>query len=158
MPTASRTAVARPKPMKKSTAKAVAAPADTAKARRPRRSATHLAIAKELAPAVAIALLDKTEQAPGAPAPALECLAAGATPSETAGKVRVQIMFDNGAVLPVEMSTDAGAALAKGLEEQLPDELPHKSPESLPEQAARPAPKKQAQRQAQKQANKPAKK
>ena len=137
MPTASRTAVARPKPMKKSTAKAVPAPAGSAKARRPRRSATHLAIAKELAPAVAIALLDKTEQAPGAPAPALECLAAGATPSETAGKVRVQIMFDNGAVLPVEMSTDAGAALAKGLEEQLPARLPDKSPEQASKKQAK---------------------
>jgi len=79
-----------------------------------------VAIATELAPAVAIALLDKTEQPPGAPAPSLDCLAAGAAPSETKGKVRVQLMFENGAVLPVEMSNAAGAALSKGLAEELP--------------------------------------
>ena len=84
------------------------------------KSATDVAIATELAPAVAIALLDKTEQAPGAPAPALDCLAAGAVPSETLGKVRVQLIFENGAVLPVEMSTDAAEALSKGLSEELP--------------------------------------
>lgn len=89
-------------------------------ASRANKSATNVAIATELAPAVAIALLDKTEQSPGAPAPALDCLAAGAAPSETAGKVRVQLMFENGAVLPVEMSTAAGVALAKGLSEELP--------------------------------------
>ena len=65
-------------------------------------------------------MLDKTDQPPGAAAPALDCLAAGAAPSETDGKVRVQLMFENGAVLPVEMSNAAGAALAKGLAEELP--------------------------------------
>ena len=85
------------------------------------KSATNLAIATELAPAVAIALLDKTEQPPGAAAPALDCLAAGAAPSETDGKVRVQLMFENGAVLPVEMSNAAGAALSKGLAQELPN-------------------------------------
>jgi len=78
-----------------------------------------LAIATELAPAVAIALLDKTEHAPGDPAPALECLAAAATPSETSGMVRVQLLFENGAVLPVEMSAEAGTALSKGLSAKL---------------------------------------
>ena len=87
---------------------------------RAKKSATDVAIATELAPAVAIALLDKTEQPPGAATPALDCLAAGATPSETDGKVRVQLVFENGAVLPVEMSNAAGAALAKGLAEELP--------------------------------------
>lgn len=71
-------------------------------------------------PAVAIALLDKTEQPPGAPSAALEVLAAAAAPSEVEGNVRVQLMFENGAVLPVEMSADAGAALSKGLQEELP--------------------------------------
>ncbi len=99
-----------------------------AKARRPKstpdkrakNSATNVAIATELAPAVAIALLDKTEQPPGTAAPALDCLAAGAAPSETEGKVRVQLIFENGAVLPVEMSEAAGAALSKGLAAELP--------------------------------------
>lgn len=88
--------------------------------KRAKTSATNVAIAKELAPAVAIALLDKTEQPPGAAPPALDCLAAGAAPSETDGKMRVQLLFENGAVLPVEMSTAAAAALSKGLAEELP--------------------------------------
>ena len=91
------------------------------------KAATNLAIATELAPAVAIALLDKTEQAPGAPPPALDVLAAGAVPSEVEGNVRLQLMFDNGAVLPVEMSAEAGAALSKGLLQELPTKgLPKK--------------------------------
>ena len=84
------------------------------------KSATNVAIATELAPAVAIALLNETEHSLGAPAPALDCLAAGAVSSDVDGKVRVQLMFDNGAVLPVEMSSSAGAALAKGLAKELP--------------------------------------
>jgi len=92
----------------------------TSQRARAKRTATNRAIATELAPAVAIALLDKSEQASNAPAPALECLVAGAAPSERVGKVRVQLMFETGAVLPVEMSVAAGAALAKGLTEELP--------------------------------------
>ena len=88
--------------------------------KRAKKSATNVAIATELAPAVAIALLDKTERPPGAAAPSLDCLAAGVALSETEGKVRVQLMFDNGAVLPVEMSNAAGAVLSKGLVEELP--------------------------------------
>lgn len=111
MATASRKPAAKPKRAKKAVPNARGARS---------KSATNVAIATELAPAVAIALLDKTEQSPGAAAPALDCLAAGAAPSETEGKVRVQLLFENGAVLPVEMSTDAGAALSKGLSAQVP--------------------------------------
>ncbi|MBC7938289.1 MAG: hypothetical protein H7Z19_00765 [Chitinophagaceae bacterium] len=121
MKTSSRVAVPRPARSKKKAApKAAAAKARSARTGRSEKSATNIAITTELAPAVAIALLEKTEQAPGAPPPALDCLAAGAAPAQTPGKVRVQLMFDNGAVLPVEMSTAAGAALAKGLSEELP--------------------------------------
>ena len=99
-----------------------AAPGRPAEARRKMtaRAATNLAIATELAPAVAIALLDKTEQASGDPPPALDVLAAGAVPSEIEGNVRMQLVFDNGTVLPVEMSAEAGAALSKGLLQELP--------------------------------------
>lgn len=91
-----------------------------AKARkRSRNSPTNIAIATDLAPAVAIALLAKTDQAPDAPAPALQCLAAGVSPAEDDDKVRVQLVFDNGAVLPVEMSVAAGEALSTGLSEEL---------------------------------------
>jgi hypothetical protein len=88
--------------------------------KRSKRTETNVAIATELAPAVAIALLDKIEQPRGAPAPALDVLAVAAAPSEVDGNVRIQLMFENGAVLPVEMSVEAGAALSKGLEEELP--------------------------------------
>ena len=120
MTTSSRTAKTPVKRPRKSAAGASGARSRSATTKRANRSATNVAIATELAPAVAIALLDKTEQPPGAPAPSLDCLAAGAAPSETKGKVRVQLMFENGAVLPVEMSNAAGAALSKGLAEELP--------------------------------------
>ena len=32
----------------------------------------------------------------------------------------MQLVFENGAVLPVEMSVEAGAALSKGLLQELP--------------------------------------
>lgn len=83
-------------------------------------AAKNAAIATELAPAVAIALLEKSEQLPGEPPAALDVLAAGVTPSETEGNVRVQLLFENGTVLPVEMSEAAGSALSDGLSDKLP--------------------------------------
>ena len=77
-------------------------------------------IAQELAPAVALALLEQTEQAPGDAPAALDVLAAGVSSSEIAGNVRMQLMFENGTVLPVEMSAAAGAALSAGLASELP--------------------------------------
>ncbi len=118
--TPSRTASTQAKRAKKSAPVAIGVRAKTAPTKRVKRSATNVAIASELAPAVAIALLDKSEQPPGAAAPALDCLAAGAAQSKNKGKVRVQLLFENGAVLPVEMSNAAGAALSKGLAEELP--------------------------------------
>ena len=120
MTTSTRKVLTPSKRAKKSASGAGGVRAKLTASQRAARSATNVAIATELAPAVAIALLDKTEQAPGAAAPSLDCLAAGATSSETEGKVRVQLLFENGAVLPVEMSIAAGAALAKGLAEELP--------------------------------------
>jgi hypothetical protein len=120
MTPSSRAPAAKPKRAKKAAPKASSVRPKSAGAKRTRKSATNVAIATELAPAVAIALLDKTEQSPGAAAPALDCLAAGAAPSDTTGKVRVELLFDNGAVLPVEMSKAAGAALSKGLAEEVP--------------------------------------
>ena len=83
------------------------------------RRATDVAIATELAPAVAIALLGKTEQAKGAAAPALEPFAAGAVSSDTVGHLRVQLLFENGAILPIEMSEAAAEALGKGIAKEL---------------------------------------
>ena len=95
-------------------------PAAPGERRSKRTAIKNAAIAKELAPAAAIAVLEKSEQAPGEPPAALEVLVAGASPSEVGGKVRVQLMFEDGAVLPVEMSADAGAALSDGLSNELP--------------------------------------
>lgn len=81
---------------------------------------TNAAIATELAPAVAIALLEKSEQLPGEPPAALDVLAAGVSPSLIDGNVRVQLLFENGAVLPVEMTVAAGAALSDGLAGEVP--------------------------------------
>ena len=120
MTTSSKATPKRPKRAEKATAAGRSAKSKSASRKQLKESATNTVIARELAPAVALALLDKTEQAPGAPAPALECLAAGAISSEAAGKVRLQLLFENGAVLPVEMSVEAGAALSKGLVEELP--------------------------------------
>ena len=120
MPTSARAALSPTKQPKKAAPSAKTARSKSATSKRAKKSATNVAIATELAPAVAIALLDKTERAPGAAAPALDCLAAGAAPAETDGKVRVQLMFENGTVLPVEMSNAAGAALFKGLADELP--------------------------------------
>ncbi len=120
MTTSARASLAASKRPRKSASSAKTARSKVAAGKRAKQSATNVAITTELAPAVAIALLEKTEQAPGAAAPALDCLAAGATPSDIDGKVRVQLMFENGAVLPVEMSNAAGAALSKGLAKELP--------------------------------------
>jgi len=120
MTTSPRTAAPASKRAKKPKSGTGGARSKPAAAQRAKKAAINEAIATELAPAVAIALLDKTDQAPGAATPSLECLAAGAAPSETEGKVRVQLLFENGAVLPVEMSNAAGAALSKGLAEELP--------------------------------------
>ena len=124
MVTSSKAAVSSPS--KKVKKVSVDSPATTgrkraAKADKAASAATNLAIATELAPAVAIALLDKTVQAPGDPPPALDVLAVGAVPSEIEGNVRMQLVFENGAVLPVEMSAEAGAALSKGLLQELPE-------------------------------------
>ena len=86
---------------------------------RRKKSKVDIAIAKKLAPAAAIAVLDKTEQPSGSLAPALDVLGAGVSRAEADGKIRVQLAFDGGEILPVEMTTQAGKALAAGLSEEL---------------------------------------
>ncbi len=87
--------------------------------RRRKKSKVDIAIAKKLAPAAAIALLDKTEHASDSLAPALDILGAGVSRAEADGKIRVQLAFDGGEILPVEMTAEAGKALAAGLSEEL---------------------------------------
>ena len=85
-----------------------------------KRSSTDDAIATQLAPAVAIALLGQAEPTQGGRPTALEPIAAGAVASEGNEKLRIQLLFDDGAVLPVELTTKAAAALAKGIAKELP--------------------------------------
>lgn len=84
-----------------------------------KKSQIDIAIAKELAPAAAIALLDRTEKTPDSLPPALDILAAGVSRAGDDDKIRVQLAFDGGEILPVEMSVQAGKALATGLAEEL---------------------------------------
>jgi hypothetical protein len=83
------------------------------------RSEKDAAITTELAPAVAIALLKQTHHSKGEPTAALEPLGAGAVASEVDGKLRVQLLFENGAVLPIEMTDAAAKALGKGIAKEL---------------------------------------
>jgi len=83
-------------------------------------SELEIAITTDLAPAVAIAMLATTARARAARdglEPALEVLAAAVVASGSAEKVRLQLLFDKGGVLPVEMPTAAGEALKRGLVE-----------------------------------------
>ena len=85
-----------------------------------KRSSTDDAIATQLAPAVAIAVLNKSKPTEDGRSAALEPIAAGAVASEDDDKLRVQLLFEDGAVLPVELSVQAAAALAKGIAKELP--------------------------------------
>ena len=77
-----------------------------------------------MAPGVAIALLSTTAKARAdrdGLLPALEVLAAAVVASGSAEKVRLQLLFDKGTVLPVEMPTEAGHALKRGLLDGMKD-------------------------------------
>ena len=86
--------------------------------KRAKKSDVDIAIARELAPAAAIAVLDRSPHASHEAAPALDVLVAGVAESAEDGKLRVQLMFDNGSILPIEMSEEAGKKLEAGLVRQ----------------------------------------
>jgi hypothetical protein len=94
-----------------------------AKAETERKEAVAEAISTDLAPASAIAVLAKAETPPDALDAALKPVAAGVTGADDDSKVRVQLMFPDGSLLPVELDRAAGEALAAGLTEVL-NELP----------------------------------
>jgi hypothetical protein len=81
------------------------------------------AISTDLAPASAIAVLARAETPTDALDAALKPIAAGVTSADDDAKVRVQLMFPDGSLLPVELDREAGQALAAGLTEAL-NELP----------------------------------
>jgi hypothetical protein len=86
------------------------------------RTELEIAITRDLAPAMAIALLATTASVRSERdglAPALDVLAAGVVPSSDEEKIRLQLLFDKGAVLPVELPLAAGEALKNGLEQEI---------------------------------------
>jgi len=86
------------------------------------RTELEIAVTTELAPSIALALLATTARARAQRdelAPALDVLAAAVVRSSSDGKVRLQLMFDNGAVLPVELTFEAGQDLSGGLAEYI---------------------------------------
>jgi hypothetical protein len=81
-----------------------------------------IAITTDLAPSVAIALLASTAQARAARdglQPALEVLAAAVVASGSAEKVRLQLLFDQGKVLPVELNKEAAEIVSQDLVKEL---------------------------------------
>ena len=93
-------------------------PRPAASGKRAKKSEVDIAIARELAPAAAIAVLELSPHASHEAAPALDVLVAGVADAVEDGKLRVQLMFDNGSILPVEMSKEAGKKLEAGLARQ----------------------------------------
>jgi hypothetical protein len=86
------------------------------------RTALEIAITTDLAASVAIALLATTAKARAERdglEPALDVLAAAVVASGCSEKVRLQLLFDQGTVLPVEVPAEAAKALHRGLGQEL---------------------------------------
>lgn len=92
------------------------------------RSPLEIAITTELAAAVAISLLATTARSRrlrDSMEPALDCFAAGVEDSSLhQDRVRLQLLFEDGTVLPVEMRRDAGEALNNELSDWLAGRRP----------------------------------
>lgn len=86
------------------------------------RTELEFAVTTDLAPTMALALLAttaKTRAARDELAPAMSVLAAAVVRSSSAERVRLQLLFDKGAVLPLELTLEAAKALSAGLVEYL---------------------------------------
>ncbi|WP_430421898.1 hypothetical protein [Methylibium petroleiphilum] len=91
------------------------------------RRSLAIAIMRDLAPLVAVTLLAKAAEAGTVPGeanappvpPALECLGIGAVAAQDPSRVRLHLQFDNGLMLPAEISKEAARALIRGLESEL---------------------------------------
>lgn len=87
-----------------------------------RKESVAEAISTDLAPASAIAILAKAETPADALDAALKPLAAGVTRADDDSKVRLQLMFPDGSLLPIELDRATGEALAAGLTEALSEQ------------------------------------
>lgn len=98
------------------------------------RSEIEIAIATELAPQVALALLATVAQERSKRdelAPALEPIAIGIVPSASDAKVRLHLLFDRGTVLPVELERPAAHRLRVALSDEFKDGSGEPPSESL---------------------------
>ena len=81
-----------------------------------------IAVTTELAPAMALTLFATTAQTRASRdelEPALDALGAAVVRSSSEQKVRMQVLFERGAVLPIELTIEADEAVKKGLAEYL---------------------------------------
>lgn len=104
-----------------------------------RRTELEIAVTTDLAPAIALALLATTVQARAqrdSLAPALDVLGAAVVRSSSPQKVRLQLLFDRGAVLPIELSAEAGSALSEGLRDYLASDRRQYAPRHEPPNTA----------------------
>lgn len=86
------------------------------------RTELEIAITTDLAATIAIAMLATTAKARAERdglEPALDVLAAAVVSSGCVEKVRLQLLFEKGTVLPLEVPLDAAKALNRGLTEEL---------------------------------------
>ena len=86
------------------------------------RTELEIAVTTDLAPSMALALLATTARARATRdelEPALDALAAAVVRSSSDDKVRLQLLFDKGAVLPIELDMEAAEALSRGLAEYI---------------------------------------
>ena len=86
------------------------------------RTELEIAVTTDLAPSMALALLATTAKARATRdelEPALDALAAAVVRSSSEEKLRLQLLFDKGAVLPIELDMEAAEALSRGLAEYI---------------------------------------
>lgn len=91
------------------------------------RTELEIAVTTDLAPVMALALLASTASARAQRdelEPALDVLAAAVVRSSTKDRVRLQLLFDKGVVLPFELTLEASRALSAGLDEYLSSPSP----------------------------------
>lgn len=89
------------------------------------KSDLEIAITTDLAPKIALALLATTAEARAGrddEDPALECLAADASLQPDEETLRLKLLFEQGAVLPVEMPVAAAECLSEQLDRALSGE------------------------------------
>lgn len=86
------------------------------------RTELEIAVTTDLAPSMALALLATTAQARASRdelEPALDALAAAVVRSSSDHRLRLQLLFERGAVLPIDLDMEAAEALNRGLVEYL---------------------------------------